>query len=810
MIHKKLLGGALLFAAGLAFSCARTEETGVEGESVSLHLVSASGEFSKTWLDLSGGGATLPVYWSDGDRVSVNGVGSSALSIGWGEKVSEADFKVRNVEAPFHLLYPAESCSSYSAGGVMGVRIPDHQAWEGSSFACRSALLYGYAENAEQRIELKNLCGAVRVTLKDALGLNVIQALTLTSLGSEPISGDFSLDVKSGALTAVSGSGVLTMDFPEGGVTLTPDGQDFIFAVPAGTYPSGFGLRFVDAARRVLKCYWLRAAEGAEAGVTLRPGALVSFEAMEYVPGAREITSAEDWSDFAAACNAGDLSEWTDKNGVVSITADFTAASLTPLANFDAILDGGGHTVTQTAGTLPLVTNLSGTVRNLTLAGANTPADPGNLGAAVFASVLQAGGCIENCVNKTNITRSSSEKTVGGAFVRSMSGGRILNCVNEGNINLKVDVSSGGMSFEAGGLVGTFVKPAEPGLISGCVNRGSIICTQVKPANVEKSSNYQGYGGIIGTVIDGKADNYLTIENCTNEADVTVTYNIAPTSIFAAISGTGGILGMAVTLTSDGARPWYYNPSTAPTPANEDCVYLVMKNCINRGTIHSDLASRCSSNDAHKGFTAGIAGVLNGRKDEPILVQGCENYGKVIPHEFTYSRSALSACAGGLCGMAAYVEFKDCIVKSEQIGTLKRQNYSTAGAIAYPIATFKMENCKIFANILHINTTRYTDGNFALGFSLSTRAGGDGGTTTGILKLDGSSITGCAFGGTLNFNSSLIAYDSKTAPTIDKKEETTASTFDKYIASSSFFVDAEKKGIPSMVTIENNSYWDGN
>ncbi len=807
MIHNKLLGGVLLLAAGLAFSCARTEETGVEGESVSLHLVSASGEFSKTWLDLSGGGATLPVYWSDGDRVSVNGVGSSALSIGRGEKVSEADFKVRNVEAPFHLLYPAESCSSYSAGGVMGVRIPDHQAWEGSSFACRSALLYGYAENAEQRIELKNLCGAVRVTLKDALGLNVIQALTLTSLGSEPISGDFSLDVKSGALTAVSGSGVLTMDFPEGGVTLTPDGQDFIFAVPAGTYPSGFGLRFVDAARRVLKCYWLRAAEGAEAGVTLRPGALVSFEAMEYVPGAREITSAEDWSDFAAACNAGDLSEWTDKNGVVSITADFTAASLTPLANFDAILDGGGHTVTQTAGTLPLVTNLSGTVRNLTLAGSNTPADPGTAGAAVFVSVLQAGGAIENCVNKTAVSHSGAVKTIGGAFARTMAGGRIVDCTNEGALNLKVDISSAEYAFAAGGIVGTFLKPTECGLIRGCKNTGAVNCTIIKPAGTSASCQYEGFGGIIGTVIDGKEDIFLAIENCTNEADVTVTYSTAPTATHATISGVGGILGMAIVLNNTGMLPWYYSPSTRPTPANEDCVYMTLSGCVNRGNVHSDIISTCSSDDATKAFSGGIAGVLNGRSAAHITVDNCETYGTVIPHEFKYSRSALSAAAGGLCGMAAYVEFTNCIVKSSQVGTLKRQNYAAAGAIAYPMATFKLENCKIFADVKHIRTTNYTEGNYALGFSLSTRKNTEGGTYPGILKLEGSSVTGSSFGGSLEFNTTPVAYNATSTPSADKKEEVTASTFASWIASPSFFVDAS---IASRVTIDGNTYWDGN
>ena len=806
MIHKKLLSGVLL-VAGLAFSCARTESGTGDGDIVSLRLVSATGDFSRTWLDAESGAGTLSVYWSDGDRVSVNGVASSPISVAYGEKISEADFKVRNVEAPYRLLYPAEACHSNGVNGPMQIAIPAEQQWAGGSFSCGAAILYGYAETSDAAIQLKNLCGAVRVTLKDVSASNVITSLTLNSLGSEPVAGDFTLDAVSGALTPVSGTGSLTMLFPEGGVTLTPEGQDFIFALPAGHYPSGFGLRFIDADRRVLKCFWLRPSEGAEAGVTLRPGALVSFDAMEYVPGAREITSAEDWEDFAAACNNGTLgSEWVDKNGVVTISADFSTPSLTPLQYFDAILDGGGHTLTQTAGDLPLITNLSGTVRNLTLAGNNTPRNPDTAGASVFVSILQEGGCIENCVNKTDISSSGPVKTIGGAFVRTIAGGRILNCTNEGKINLKVDISGEEFSFAAGGIAGTFLKPAECGLIRGCVNRGAVNCTLIKPAGTAASCSYEGFGGIIGTVVDGTADCFLTIEDCTNEADVNVTYSAAPTSTHATISGAGGILGMAVVLNGTGMLPWYYSPSTRPSPASMDCVYMQLKRCINRGNVHSDLISTCSSDDATKAFSGGIAGVLNGRKDYPVTVEDCETYGKVVPHEFKYSRSALSTAAGGLCGMAAYAEFYGCVVKSEQIGTVKRQNYAAAGGIAYPIATFKLENCRIFAHVQHVRTTNYTEGNYALGFSLSTRKNTEGGTYPGILKIEGSSVRGCGFGGSVSYNTSLIAYNAASVPSIDKKDEMTASIFANYIASPSFFVDADKMGFPSMVTIENNSY----
>ena len=64
---------------------------------------------SRTWLDSEGGGSPLKVYWSDGDRILVNGQSSAELSVAPAEKRSAAEFSFRSISAPFKAFYPAEA-----------------------------------------------------------------------------------------------------------------------------------------------------------------------------------------------------------------------------------------------------------------------------------------------------------------------------------------------------------------------------------------------------------------------------------------------------------------------------------------------------------------------------------------------------------------------------------------------------------------------------------------------------------------------------------------------------------------------------
>lgn len=802
--------GATAVLALSAVSCSKQEQNVPdEGRIVSLDVFAADNSGTKTWMGAAGEGV-IPVYWSDGDKVSINGVTSSPVSIPEATQLSKATFQARNVEAPFNVLYPAEDVVEFNnVESIFKIDIPTTQAYTPASFACGSAILYGSSESETAPVQLKNLCGAIKVTLKDEAA--VIKSLVLTSLGDAPITGLFNINVKTGELQSVEGGKTVTIVLPEGGVALSAAGTPFIITIPQGSYPEGFSLRFEDSAKHILKNYWLRPSAGAEAGVEVKGGQIVTFAAAAYDPDAREITCAEDWEEFAAACNAGSWeSDWLGKDGSVKIGADFTATKLTKVSEFGATLNGNGHTITVTAGTNPIFGTITGTVKNLTIAGKITPADPGTEGAVSFASILQ-NGTLEGCTNKADITSKTAKKTVCGGLVRSFKGGLVKNCVNEGNLTMSVDVNSADQPFCGGGIVATVPELTGLATISGCINKGTLTFTTTKSASSTHRPVHSGFGGIIGTAVAGDAVNYLLIENCENLGNVIANYSAAPTSASGLMSGVGGIIGIASRLNTTGSTMWWWakNKPAASEITSEDCVYAELKNCINRADISSDLVSTCSSDDPYKNGVGGVAGVLNGTDANHILVDGCKNYGKVIGIENKYSRSALCGVIGGLCGIVTYVDFNNCTVKSEQVGTAKRQNYSTVAALGYVTATFKMTNCSIYAKLSHVRTERFSEGNYGLGFCLSTKAPGDGGLYYTFVKIDGSEISGCRFGGTATYNSAVVTY-SATTPKLDKTDTFTASSYTDWIAAPSILADVNGQNFASKVTYSNNSYWDGN
>ncbi|MBQ6822268.1 MAG: hypothetical protein IJP39_07630, partial [Bacteroidales bacterium] len=226
MTRKVLYGFLLLLAA----SCTReVQDAGEKADRTRLTAGIAAVE-TKTWLDSEGGGSPLKVYWSDGDRILVNGQLSSEVSVQPGEKVSSAEFSFRSISAPFKAFYPADAVTEILEDGSLSVLVPDVQAYLPTTFANSTAFLYGYAESGD-KVALKNLCAAIKVNLKDASAAN-ISSVTLYSPG-QPITGTFGLNLETGAFAPVEGSKTITLDIGEG-ITLSPDGTNFWFIVPAG------------------------------------------------------------------------------------------------------------------------------------------------------------------------------------------------------------------------------------------------------------------------------------------------------------------------------------------------------------------------------------------------------------------------------------------------------------------------------------------------------------------------------------------------------------------------------------------------
>lgn len=777
-----------------AASCVYTQEAVPHNDCQVITLTAPQGQ-TKTTLGETAG-TKVPVYWSSGDRINVNGVTSSPLNVEDGRKLSTADFRLNNVALPYTVIYPAEIWSGADPEGRLVLDIPVSQEYVSGSFAQGADVLFGTSAQ-EGAVVMKHLFGTVKLSLTDAEASRV-EKLTLRSLSeAHPIAGTFLLDTESSTLTAEAGVGSVSMVFPEGGVSLGGGKTDFYLTIPAGEYPDGFEIKLEDSQKHVLRLNWLREEEGAQPGVTVTAGQLVQFSTQEYDPDAREICSAEDWELFVAAYNAGGedwKKDWLGKDGVIRLGADITAKSLTSITSLSHDIDGCGYSITQTAGCNPLIGTSRAVVSNLTMKGKMTPADPFNAGAVVFATTLGAAGQFINCHNEMDIVVNALEKSdvVAGAFVRSMQGGLIKDCTNKGNISVYSNISK---VKDQRGLAGGFVAIVRdltgPAVIENCVNDGNVSVVMEKTASLAGNRPINaGYAGIVANVTYGTADTYLTVKDCVNNGDISVSYTPDPTGAQALVSGAGGIVGLSTKLSSTGAG---YGS------ASGDSFCLVLDGCVNNGDIANRLVCSSGSAELNKAFSGGVAGVVHGIKASHAQIIDCKSYGKVECYEGAYSRAALCTSCGGLLGCGAFVDMKDCVVNSPSVGTLKRQSYSVSAGVGLLHQTFTMTGCKFFANLNMIRSKTYAEDNWSLGFTLSTSAAN--GNTTGA-SLAGSSVTGCSFGGTLNTNRDLVEYNT-TATTFGTMESTTftASDFHKHIASLSYG--------KSEVAFENNSYWNG-
>ena len=765
-------------------SCAKVSE--VQDTTMEICLVQEP--VTKTHLRETDG--RFPVYWTSGDRVLVNGVVSAPLDMGSDVSVSEATFKVNNVEPPYKVLYPESVYAGMDEKGYV-LNLPPDQFWAKGSFSEGSDLLWGESTEEGAPVTMHHLAGIVRLSLTSAEAY-AIQSLSVSSLDNIPLSGRFSLE--NGNLSPIEGEGIHLV-LPDEGIALGSKPVDFYIAIPAGTYPSGLEFTVVCDNGKVLHCQWLRSSEGANPGIVVKAGTITLFSPMEYQPDAFEIYSAEDWEAFAAACNGGNWEkDWLSRDGSVHIGADFSATSLTPLVSFSGVLDGRGHTITQTAASLPLVKKLTGTLKNLTLAGTNIPAEPGTTGAAVFSGTL-SGGTIENCVNKTVVSvQNVAASIVCGAFCRTFSGGSIVSCRNEADITIIADISSADYPVVAGGLVGIVRDLSSVALVKDCTNLGQVTVSFVKPAAKKTRPVNAGYAGIVANVIAGNTDKYLRIESCINHGDIHVHYETDPTDCNALLSGAGGILGLSTALSKTGA-------GFSDNAGTEGSYYLELEDCVNDGTISNQLVENGSSSEIYRIYSGGIVGVLSGFKDAFCPVKSCSNYGKVIPYEGTsYGRASFCSASGGLAGYATYTSFTGCTVKSTQVGTLKRQAYAVSGGVALSNRTIKMSGCKIFANQQLIRTKDYGENSYSLAFTLSTK-NAQGNTTASYINMEGTQIENCSFGGSVTYNTTPVLYSVKSGFGDMETMDFTASNYTGYICSPSYG--------GSQVSSVGNTWWNG-
>lgn len=523
-----------------------------------------------------------PVLWCKGDKISVNGVASQALAIE--ENVPTASFVFeKELTAPYSIIYPATMVKN---GGSV-ITLPSQQkAASGDNIVSGSMPMAGYSTT--ESVMMKQVCGILGIRLKMGTEANLIRYIEVTTLGGEPVCGDFTVDYQNGTLSSeVKDANVIRMEVQK---TL-PAGPASAFNVilPAGVYSQGFSVKVVDENGQSM----IRNIGGSR---KLEAGKLMLMPELTFVPNSEdkgvEIATPEDWNSFATAYNAG---EYPDSQ-IATITADldFLSVGADKFVTL-GLRDGAkqspdGNAKKYFAGTL------NGNGKRILNLKTDVP----------FIQAIGTGALVKDVIIDASCEFGvwyGTKSIEFGTLVGYCSDGKITNCSSSATVTLsQCNSLANNNDLYVGGLVGRN-RAAE---IIGCTSSTSIVADATYVVDAASKSNLY-IGGFTGYCSNPNG----VLEKCTNTGNISV----ASTALNIYV---GGICARASAGTITG--------------------------CSNSGAITAATV-RADGDPCQSIYLGGLLSIVDANKEQSIEVIGCSNSGDI-----TSASDVKQQTIGGIAG----------------------------------------------------------------------------------------------------------------------------------------------------------------
>ena len=290
----KLFVTVAVLTAGVACTTDATEDLGVQVNGAVQTEIVLSLESSRTQLGEKADGV-YPLYWSEGDKIAVNGVASNEVPA---EAVGSesATFVVNGtLSHPYHIVYPAPAEGVVAvAEGCYPVVFPATQVYNAANVDGNAVVMYGYAEEGSAPV-LNHLTGLLRFAVK---GEATLASLSVVS-ESGALAGTYDVNCATGALTAQTGSTSNTVSILFGeGLALGAEATPIYVAVPAGVYGEvSTTLTTTTGEQMVVK---FDASSKPIAAGTVREFSEFTFAPMEVENDVFEISTIADMQTFAA------------------------------------------------------------------------------------------------------------------------------------------------------------------------------------------------------------------------------------------------------------------------------------------------------------------------------------------------------------------------------------------------------------------------------------------------------------------------------------------------------------------------------
>ena len=474
----------MVVAALVAFSCTTdvTSDLGINADGQTQIVLSL--EESRTQLGEKAG-SVYPLYWSEGDKISVNGVESNAAVIGGNGSVATFAFSGA-LATPYCIAYPAAN-----AGEVV---FAAQQSYVEGTFANGASTMYGYSESGIG-VTLQHLTGVLKVGV---VGDKKLVLAQVSTADRAPIAGQFALDFATGELTATAASKeVIEYSFGEG-VQLSNEATYLHLAVPAGEYDELY-VTLYDAEGGVMY-----ATVKAGDSKPLAVGKVREFSNnIIYVPTANVyvIRDKASLKGFAEAVAAADSAYTNDALMVADV--DMTGEEWTSInwksasqgtdgAPQIATFHGNGYAIKGL--NAPLFDTLTANVKGLHLRDVN-----------INETVRPNVGSLARWLRATKVGEGLAKPVISHC---STTGEITINCPNFTYDSTRE--LSAYAPFAAGGLVATCLSAD----IEDCVNEIDMDVKQIVAAS-NTTTLYPWIGGIVGEIESIDRAVY-TAEYCSN------------------------------------------------------------------------------------------------------------------------------------------------------------------------------------------------------------------------------------------------------------------------------------------------------
>ena len=249
-----------------------TVTTPVGGEDTT--TLSISLEPTRTSLGDKGNDGIYPLYWSEGDRIAINGEASGEAVIDASNK-SLATFKVSaTLTEPYHITYPYSADLSGAASKVI---FPAEQNYTEGTFAQGYAPMCGYVTKGSDEIKLKHLAGVLRFPVRASAEGVVLDKVIITSLNGTKLSGEFEVNCTTAAITAgTESSSSITYSLPANFTLPTTSDKVLYITIPA-VETGACSIEFVTASGDKMVRSW--------SNRTIKPGIVKEFKTINYSSG---------------------------------------------------------------------------------------------------------------------------------------------------------------------------------------------------------------------------------------------------------------------------------------------------------------------------------------------------------------------------------------------------------------------------------------------------------------------------------------------------------------------------------------------